>query len=65
NNFTTRVYYPLCLHLQHCFEFLGGKPGDCPNAEKLTQEVLALPIFPGLLSDEQERLVSKIKEFFK
>ena len=63
--FVTRVYYPLCLHLQHCFEFLGGKPGDCPNAEKLSQEVLALPIFPGLMSDEQERLVSKIKEFFK
>ncbi|MBQ8693585.1 MAG: DegT/DnrJ/EryC1/StrS family aminotransferase [Synergistaceae bacterium] len=65
NNFITRVYYPLCLHMQTCFKFLNYKPGDFPTAEKLSSEVLALPIFPGLLSDEQERLVSKIKEFFK
>ena len=65
NNFITRVYYPLCLHLQTCFKFLNYKPGDFPIAEKLSSEVLALPIFPGLLSSEQERFVSKIKEFFK
>ncbi|MBR1603042.1 MAG: DegT/DnrJ/EryC1/StrS family aminotransferase [Synergistaceae bacterium] len=65
NNFITRVYYPLCLHMQTCFKFLNYKPGDFPTAEKLSSEVLALPIFPGLLSSEQERLVSKIKEFFK
>lgn len=64
NNFTTRVYYPLPLHLQHCFAFLGGKHGDCPEAEKLSHEALALPIFPGLLPNEQENLVCKIKEFF-
>ena len=61
---TTRVYYPLPLHLQRCFAFLGGKRGDCPEAEKLSEEALALPIFPGLRSDEQERLTDALCEFF-
>jgi dTDP-4-amino-4,6-dideoxygalactose transaminase len=62
--FSTRVYYPLPLHLQKCFAFLGYKPGDLPESERLSQEALALPIFIGLLPEEQERLVSAIAEFF-
>ena len=60
---TTRVYYPLPLHLQPCFAFLGGRPGDYPQAERLSQESLALPIFPGLEAEEQERLVEAISVF--
>ena len=60
---STRVYYPLPLHLQPCFAFLGGRPGDCPEAERLSREALALPIFPGLRASEQERLVSAVAEF--
>ena len=63
--FAVRVYYPLPLHLQPCFAYLGCKAGDFPISEKLSQEVLALPVFPGLTQDEQETLVSKIAKFFR
>ena len=62
---TTRVYYPLALHLQPCFAYLGHKKGDFPVTEKLTEEALALPMFPELLVAEQERVVSVIAEFYK
>ncbi|MBQ9526370.1 MAG: DegT/DnrJ/EryC1/StrS family aminotransferase [Fretibacterium sp.] len=62
---STRVYYPLPLHLQPCFAFLGGRPGDCPEAERLSREALALPIFPGLRAEEQERLVDAVAEYVK
>lgn len=64
NGFAVRIYYPLSLHLQPCFKYLGYKEGDFPISEKLTREVLALPIFPGLEEKEQEALVEKISEFF-
>ena len=64
NGFGVRVYYPLSLHLQPCFKYLGYKKGDFPVSEKLTEEVLALPIFPGLEANEQEELISNIKKFF-
>lgn len=60
----TKVYYPLSLHLQKCFEFIGGKTGDFPVCENLTKSVLALPIFPGLTENEQEFVVETISEFF-
>jgi dTDP-4-amino-4,6-dideoxygalactose transaminase len=46
------VYYPLSLHLQKCFAYLGGKAGDAPNAERATGEVLSIPVF-GELNDAQ------------
>ncbi|MCR4817385.1 MAG: DegT/DnrJ/EryC1/StrS family aminotransferase [Fretibacterium sp.] len=59
----TRVYYPLPLHLQPCFAFLGGKAGDFPESERLSREALALPVFPGLRPEEQERLADAVAEF--
>ncbi|MDR1944295.1 MAG: DegT/DnrJ/EryC1/StrS family aminotransferase [Synergistaceae bacterium] len=61
----TRVYYPLPLHLQPCFSFLGYRRGDLPVSESLCDEVLALPMFPELSPDEQEAVVSAIAEFYK
>lgn len=60
----TRVYYPLCLHMQPCFKVYGGAEGDYPVAERLTSEVLALPMYPELTAEEQERVVAKIASFY-
>jgi dTDP-4-amino-4,6-dideoxygalactose transaminase len=62
---TTRVYYPMSLHLQPCFAYLGHKKGDFPVSEKLSEEVLALPMFPELTESEQERVADGIAEFYR
>ncbi|MFA5621121.1 MAG: DegT/DnrJ/EryC1/StrS family aminotransferase [Thermovirgaceae bacterium] len=62
---TTRVYYPLSLHLQPCFSYLGYARSDMPVSESLTEEVLALPIFPELEPGEQERVVQAISDFYR
>jgi len=58
------IYYPLPLHLQACFSRLGYKRGDFPQAEKASEEVLALPIYPELSASQQEYVVFSIKEFY-
>jgi dTDP-4-amino-4,6-dideoxygalactose transaminase len=60
----SEVYYPLGLHEQTCFAYLGYKRGDLPETDRATAEVLALPIFPELTSEQQQVVVDRIAEFF-
>jgi dTDP-4-amino-4,6-dideoxygalactose transaminase len=54
----TGVYYPLGLHMQECFKYLGVREGDLPETEKACREVLALPVYPEL-PEEHVRYVAK------
>ena len=60
---STEIYYPVPLHLQPCLSHLGYAPGSMPNAEKMVEESLAIPVFPGLTASEQDYIVGAIESF--
>ena len=61
----SEIYYPLCLHLQEAFAYLGYKAGSFPESEKASGEVLSLPVYPELPDAQQDRVVRAIADFHK
>ncbi len=59
------IYYPLPLHIQECFAYLGYKRGDFPVAERTSETILSLPLFPDLLREETDYVIKTVKDFFK
>lgn len=58
------AFYPVPLHLQKAFDYLGYKEGDLPVAEKITKQTVCLPIFPELKQGELEYIVASVREFY-
>jgi len=61
----SEIYYPLSLHQQVCFAYLGYQEGDFPVSEQLTREVLALPVYPELEPEDIDYVVDRIAAFYR
>lgn len=59
------VYYPLPLHLQKCFRYLGYQKGDFPVAEQVSNEILSLPLYPEMTDEQIEYVIKAVKEFYE
>ena len=60
-----RVYYPVPLHLQECYQPLGFQKGSLPVSEQMAKEVLSLPIYPELTDSQLTLVVETIRDFYK
>lgn len=61
----TGIHYPTPIHLQPAYRTPEYPPGSFPEAEKLSKEILSLPMYPGMTDSQVEYVVEAIKDFFK
>ncbi len=59
------IYYPVPLHIQECFLYLGYRPEDCPVSLEAAAKTIALPIYPELRAEQIEYIVEKISSFYR
>ena len=59
------IYYPVPLHIQECFLYLGYRPEDCPVSLEAAAKTIALPIYPELREEQIEYIVEKIGSFYR
>jgi dTDP-4-amino-4,6-dideoxygalactose transaminase len=64
NKIGCEIYYPVPMHVQECFAYLGYKPGDMPESEKAAREVIALPIYPELTDEMKDYVTKTVLEFY-
>jgi len=60
----TAIYYPIPLHLQQCFAYLGYKQGAFPESERAAKEVLSIPVYPELTQAQQDETIEAVRSFF-
>lgn len=60
----TAIYYPIPLHMQPCFNYLGYQPEDCPESYRAAHETVAIPIYPELTEAQQRYVVDTIAAFW-
>jgi dTDP-4-amino-4,6-dideoxygalactose transaminase len=65
NGIPSEIYYPLCLHLQNAFRYLGYQEGQMPVAEAASREVLSLPVYAELSDSKQDSVVEVIQRFYE
>lgn len=65
NEIGNSIYYPVPLHMQKCFSYLGYKKGDFPVSESICKKILALPIYPEITEEEVDFVCETIKKFYK
>ena len=63
NNVSVLVHYPIPVHLQEAYKFLGLGRGSLPNTEKIADEIVSLPLYPELGNEEIKKIAELINEF--
>ncbi len=60
----TEIYYPVSLHMQECFAYLGCRPEDCPESARAAAETVAIPVYPELAEAQLRHVVDSIARFY-